>query len=218
MPEMEVELGDKRVELSSFDRYKGRKGVTDCISIISSSLLRTFSHFASNKSFRCLSTPEKRACCCEGAGEPSQKFGLVLFKYATLDNGDLVDSSKCAGKVMLWIISEARYEELSALDKKWPLLDRGFAEKQHDLLIKCTEEQYQKMNFTPCPTAHWKSKEPWYKALKDKERKGRDKLKTAMGRQMTELEIMELLGVSIPQQTGGTDKAGDIDLGNILDE
>lgn len=215
--ESEVSLGDKRVDIQTFDRYKGRKGEIDMIGLISSTLTRAYTHF-SGKSFRCLSTPEKRGVCCENLGEPTQKFGLIVFQYTVDAQGELLDTAKCSGKLKLWIISESKYEELSSLDKKWPLLDRGYGQAQHDLMIRCTDDQYQKMSTTPCPTAHWKSKELWYRAIQDKAKKAKERLKMAMGRQMTEIEILGLLGASIPSQTGGTDKAGDIDLSDILEE
>lgn len=217
MDELEVSLGDKRVEIASFDRYKGRKNETDMVGVISATLLRAYTHYK-DKTFRCLSTPESRGICCEQLGEPTQRFGLVLFHYTADNKGDLIDQTKCSGKIKLWVISEAKYEELSALDKKWPLLDRGYGQPQHDMVIRCTEEQYQRMSITPCPSAHWKSKESWFKAIKDKEKKAKDRLKLALGRTMTVEEVMSLLGASIPSQTGGTEKAGDIDLSDILDE
>lgn len=213
----EVTLGDKTVELSTFERYKGRKGQTDCLAVISTALMRAFVHWHNNKGFRCLSKPENRAVCCKNLGDPEQKFGLVLFQYVVDQDGNYVDEAKLQGKPRLWIISETRYEELSNIHRKWPLLDAGFISPQHDLIVKCTEENYQRMTFTPCPKAHWKQKQTWYDAVKGKEAKAREKLKTALGRNLTELEVMELIGASTPQQPGSTANAGDIDLSDVLD-
>lgn len=217
-----VTLGDKRVETSNFDRYKGRKGITDRIAIISSRLIRAYSYFyeggSKKVSFKAPTNPETLKFVKEQLGEPAQYFGLVLFHYQTDDAGDIIEPEKLKGKVKVWRISETRYEELSALHKSWPLLDGGFDAKQVDLSIKCTEEQYQRMNFTPCPDAHWKKKQAWYDALKDKESKAMEKAKQALGRQMTDAEIMELLDGALPSQTGSTDNAGDIDLSDIVDD
>lgn len=218
MGQDEVTLGDKSVEISTFERYKGRKGQTDCLAVISSVLSRAFVHWYNNKGFRCLSTPEKRAICCSQLGEPEQKFGLVLFQYSVDQDGNYIDMSKLQGKSRLWVISETRYEELSNIHRKWPLLDAGFGQKQHDLVVKCTEEAYQRMTFTPCPDAHWKKKQSWYDAVKGKEAKAREKLKLALGRQLNELEVMELLGASVPAQTGSTQNASDIDLSDVLED
>lgn len=219
-------LGDKRVETSAFDRYKGRKNEIDRIGIISKGLRKVYSHYyqapgaQQGKTFRCLSQPGKLAACCLKLGAPDQKFGLVLFKYKVNDDGTLLDPSKCSGNVLLWVISEARYTELTAIHNEWPLLDAGPQSPQHDLQLKCSEEQFQRMAFTPQKTAHWKSKEAWYQALKIKETLAVQALAKAMGRSMTEDEVNQLLGMSVSavgRPTGGTDNAGDIDLDGVLD-
>jgi len=215
-----VTLGDKNVETSQFDRYKGVKGRTDRIAILSATLIRGYRHFHQGKrrSFRAPSTPEVAQMVTESLGPPEQRFALTLFQYLTDENGNLIDPTKCQGRVKTWAISEARYEELSNLHRSWPLLDSGFAEPQHDMQLACTEEQYQRMNFTPCPEAHWKKKESWYKALKEKEVQAQPKVKMTLGRQMSDTEIMEMLGTAMPSQTGSTENAGDIDLSDITDD
>jgi len=215
-----VTLGDKNVETSQFDRYKGIKGRTDRIAILSTTLIRGFRHYhpAKRRSFRAPSTPEIAKLVTEQLGPPEQRFALTLFHYLTDENGNLIDASKCQGRVKTWAISEARYEELSNLHRSWPLLDAGFSEGQHDMQPACTEEQYQRMNFTPCPEAHWKTKEAWYKALKEKEVQAQPKVKMTLGRQMSDTEIMEMLGTALPSQTGSTENAGDVDLSDITED
>lgn len=216
--EDQVKLGDKNVETSTFDRYKGRKGYTDRFAVLSSSLLRgwRYYHEKTKTSFRAPTNPETLALVKKALGEPEQRFGLILFHYLTDQEGNLLDSEKCQGKVKLWSISESRYEELSNMNRSWPLLDGGFAAPQVDLNFKCQEEQYQRGTFVPCPAAHWKAKEPWYTALKAKEALAVPRLKMTLGKNLTDLEIMELLGSAMPSQTGGTDRAGDVDLSDIV--
>jgi len=74
------------------------------------------------------------------------------------------------------------------------------------------------MNFTPCPEAHWKIKESWYNALKEKAKTALPKVKMTLGRQMSDVEIMEMMGTALPSQTGGTENAGDVDLSDITDD
>lgn len=215
-----VTLGDKKVETSNFDRYKGRKGVIDRVAIISAKLIRGYSYYYEPKKtmFRAPLDPETLAFVKKTLGEPAQYFGLTLFHYHTDEEGNLISEEKLSGKIKTWKISETRYEELSALHKNWPLLDSGFGNPQSDLQIKCTEEQFQRMNFTPMPSAHWKQKEAWYKALKEKERKAQDKLQLALGRKMEDADIMALLGGTVGVATGSVENAGDIDLSDVLDE
>lgn len=217
----EVSLNDKRVELNTFDRYKGRKNVTDRIVILSSTLVRARTHYheTSNgkkkSTFKCLSTPGKQAVCCQYLGDPDQKFGLTLLQYTTDEQGQLLTDEKLSGKVKLWVLSETRYAELSQIHREWPLLDAGFDKPQYDLTVKCTEEQYQKMTFTPCKETQYKKKKEWYDFMKQKELKSRDRLTKALGYPLTELEIMELLEVD----KGGaapTGPAAEIDVGDVL--
>lgn len=219
----QVDLADKKVETNQFDRYKGRKDVTDRIAILSSKLVRTFTYYlelpGKKVLFRQPKSEEVLALCRERLGEPQQRFGLVLFHYRTDEKGLFADPKKCQGRPKLWVWSEARYEEISNIQRSgWPLTDAGFVEKQVDLQITCTEENFQRMQFTPCPEAHWKRNEKWYKALKEKEAKAKDKLKLALGREMSDLEIMSLFGASVPSQTGDTANAADIDLSDVLGE
>ena len=39
-----------------------------------------------------------------------------------------------------------------------------------------------------------------------------------LGRQMSDIEIMEMMGTALPSQTGGVDNAGDVDLSDIVDD
>lgn len=220
----EVSFGDKRVEITSYDRYKGRKGFTDRITILSSTVSHAWRHYPprSNSSpgaFRCLSTPTQRATCCEILGAPEQRFGLTLFKYQTDDNGNLLDPTKCGGKIFFWVISETRYNELSALHAKWALLDAGEKEKQFDMTMNCTEEQYQKMTIQPCPEAHWKTKESWYKALKNREINSKEKLKSVLGKKLSLDEVKTALGVSTAASGGAAPtQASDINLDSVVDD
>lgn len=211
-----VTLNDKNVDIQTYDRYKGRKNVTDRIAILSASLLRARVHYhdKKKKSFKCISTPGKQGPCCQHTGDPDQKFGLVVFQYLTDESGNQLTEEKLAGKLKLWVISESRYAELSQIHKEFPILDAGMAEPQFDMLIKCTEENYQKMTFTPCKSASWKKKTEWYDAMKAKEAKARARLGKAMGLELSSMEIMELLEVD----SGNPMKAdsSDLDLDDVL--
>lgn len=218
-----VSLNDKRVDIQTYDRYKGRKNVTDRIAILSSTLIRARVHYndAKKKSYKCLSTPEQQKICCKTSGEPDQKFGLIIFQYLTDEKGDMLTDEKLSGKVKLWVVSDSRYSELSQIHKEFPLLDAGLGQPQFDMLIKCTEEQYQRMTFTPCNSAFWKKKPDWYAAIKQKEEKAKPRLVKAMGNDLTEVEIMELLEVDVGNPMGGANAGGaaggEIDLGDVLD-
>lgn len=212
----QVSLNDKSVDIQTFDRYKGRKNVTDRIAILSSTLLRARVHYhdAKKKSFKCLSTPTHQAPCCKHMGEPDQKFGLIVFQYLTDENGNMLTDEKLSGKVKLWVVSDSRYSELSQIHKEFPLLDAGFAEPQFDMTLKCTEEQYQRMTFTPCREAFWKKKQEWFDAIKQKANKAIPRLGKAMGNDLTELEILDLL--EIDSHGTSPTSGNEIDVDDVL--
>lgn len=214
----EITLGQAGIETSNFDRYKGVKGRTDRIAFIGSTLIRGHS-FYKEKRFLAPKNDELRAKCEEILGPPDQQFALVVFHYTTDEDGNLLDEEKCSGKVKIWRWSESKYDEYSALGKKWPIMDGGPEAPQHDLLIKCVEEKYQRMTTTVETSAHWKKKPGWYKALKEKALQAQKRLSSSIGIAMEDEEIRELLGLSGggSNPTGGADSAGAVDLSDVVE-
>lgn len=220
--EDQVTLGDKRVETSTFDRYKGEKGRIDRIALVSKTLIRGWSYWyeggGKKRTFAAPKNAEALAFCKKVLGEPEQRFGVLLFHYLTDDKGELIEPEKLKGKIKTWVWSETRYEELTNMNRQWPLLDGGFDAKQVDLIIRCTESTFQRMGFTPTPTAHWKTKKQWYDAIVGKAEKAKPKLKMALGKQLSDQEIMALLGGGNVSPTKGGDSAGDVDLSDVVDD
>lgn len=218
--EMErVTLADKRVEVQTYDRYKGRKGVTDRLALISPTLVRVTTHFIETKKrrYRCITTPTKKGVCCQHVGAPDQNFGLVLFQYTTDELGSLLTEEKLSGRLKLWVISESRYAELSTIHKEYPLIGTDFAAPMVDLTVKCSEENFQRMNFTPCKEAFWKRKKEWFDKVMDLEDKARSKLTKALGQELTELEFLQALGIdSGTPGTAPTIASSTIEVSDIL--
>jgi hypothetical protein len=213
-----VGFNDPKVELSNFPKYQGRKGNTDRVAFVCMTLQRARVHYHNNQSFRCLSTDDQLSVCCKHLGEAPQRFGLILFHYKTDDAGDLQDEKKLSGTMKFWVISESRYSELSAIAKKYPLLDGGATERQVDLNLTCTEEKFQKMTIMPCPEAHWKKSATWYEKLSVQAQKAVERLKKTMGRTLTEDEVCDLLNVAQPVGAGVTMTSNaDVDIEDILD-
>jgi len=196
----QVTLGDKRVDIQTFDRYKGRKGAKDRLAIISPSLARAVVHYYREKKKTVIcqtKNPATPADCCVQLGSPEQTFGMILFHYSTDPEGNFFEGmeDKLSGRVKFWKVSETRYSELSSIHKQFPLLAPDFASPQHDLIVYCTEENYQRMTFTPCAAAHWKKKQEWFTHLQALVKKGWPKLQKAMGSDMDEAELKQLLEI-----------------------
>lgn len=222
-PDRTVTFGDSSVEFSGYDRFKGEKGQTYRLAVISQNLMQAHTHFVQTPKktlFRCLSQRgETPAVCCKTLGEPDQRFGMVLWQYRTEMDGALTDEKKLQGVMKVWVVSENRYRELSAIHKDWPLLDGGYDKPQHDLKGFCSESEFQRFQWNPCPNAHWKKKKEWYEAVAGKANSAKKALVRAMGRVVSEDEVKEMLGVAVTSPTGAKLPAEDeLDLSDIMDQ
>lgn len=218
----EVNFTDKKVEVPSFDRYKGAKGRTDRLAILSSSLYRVWTHYPNSQAvkgyIRCMDPIGKKEKCCEKFGPAEQRFGMVVFQYNTNEKGELPDPGRCGGVVRLWIVSGPRYETLKGISKEFPLLDDGLDKPQHDFLSTCTEEKFQRLAFAPCKEAQWKKQPGWYSFLKGKMNDAMAKLPPAIGKTLTDEDKEHLFGSNSPIPTKPPTGSGDVDLDAILDE
>lgn len=215
MDEVEDFTSDK-VTISTFDRYKGIGGRTDRIAIISPKITRALVHFHNQKGFRCLTTDEANpAICCQSKGAPEQKFGVVVFQYTTDETGALVDDQRCKGLPKLWVISESKFGEIRNVARQWPLLDKGDGTEQYDLLIKCTDDKWQRMDMSPCRNAHWKAKPEWAAAVRNLVPKATERLQRTVGQERDEAEVKEILGIqtALRQDQGG---ANEVDLSDVM--
>lgn len=215
-----ITLGQPGVELSNFDRYVGRKNVTDRLAFVSSHVRRGWTYYINKQRILLPKDPKLQALLRQKEGEPRQEFVIVVFHYSTDEDGNFLPGTenKCAGKMKYWRWSEAKYGEYSDLNKKWPIMDTGrFDSPQHDLLIKCTEERYQRMTTTVDPVAHWKRNQRWYQALIEKRQKADAKIMSVLGFDKTEAELLEILGASGTNPTQTDDSAGAVDLSDVLD-
>lgn len=226
-----ITLGQQGIETSNFDRYKGVAGKTDRLMLMGP-LIRAYSFYVqqgqSGKRFIAPSAkdhPDLLALCKKQLGEPNQYFAIVVFHYNTDGDGAFIPGTegKCSGKIKLWRWSETKYEEYSALNKQWPIIDVDkigqAVTKQHDLMVKTTEERYQRMTTNPAPECHVKSKQGWYDKLKERANQAAPKLIQTIGLQLSPQEITELLGAPTAGAAPPTQSsAGDVDLSDVLDE
>lgn len=228
MSEDTVTLGDRRVEITNYDRYKGRKGETDRIAFLSNNLIWRKTWYVegrgSNDRGSLIKDPGENTdlgqLIRKHLGEPEQRFGLVLFHYKADENGVPDNPDKCSGKPKLWVISESRYAQLSNIHNEFPLLAPSEADgSQHDLIIRCQEEQFQRMEFqATAKQAHYRKKDKWVETIMKKVPKAEEQLKKAMGRDYTEDEVKQLLGISSGSATPTQGSSDELDLDDVIDE
>lgn len=80
------------------------------------------------------------------AGEPPKtRINTIVVKWPTKAGGKLDADAIQAGnfEVMYWVFDDNKYAEIKPIHSEWPL-------GAHDLKIKCSDAQFQKMSFSPC--------------------------------------------------------------------
>lgn len=199
-----VEMGSSEVEVVVFDRFKLAKGDVARVAVLSGKLVRAYVHFVreKKKTVACTSKkgqpPEK---CCKFLGERDQRFGLVLFQYQADASGELLDSTRLAGKLKLLTLSESRYLDLLTLHKKFGLMNPGLAGIQSDFTFECTDSEYQTYKIYPAlqdgrAYCHYRVRPDWIQTLQGKLEKAEQKLiRLVSGVYMPPEEIMDLVGL-----------------------
>lgn len=209
--EEEVGFGD--VQTSTFPKYQGVEGVTDRVAVVSSKLMRSYSYFLEDEKVRVRVDRDPPAYITKRLGPPEQRFALILFKYATDDEGELLSDEKLAGKVVIWCFSEKKFDEIKGRFQRHRLMNTG-EEDQIDLLIGCEDSKWQKLNFDVTDGAHWRKNPEWVKVLEEKAEAAKRRADYYLGSRKTEDELKQLLGIagSVPQGAGDDD----VDLGDVL--
>lgn len=220
----EFGFDDEDIKQYEFDLYKGRKGVTDRLCLLALPLGARV-HFQQGIGyFQCLSTYQKqmvggskievcthRAACCVHGNAPRKRFVTPLIQYNTQPNGQLLPQFGYALKG--WVYSDDKFIMMRTIHGEHPLLD-------HDLLITCTEEGYQKLTIAACREALWK-KPQIPQQMKDEVKTWVDNMRPKMGKMLgkkkTEQEFLQAAGLVKPPALAPGADAPMVDLAGLLD-
>jgi hypothetical protein len=156
----QTSLDDESVSKSDIEMYKGRRGVTDRVAIIepghisqarvhfiptpqgqqakNTGYLICNSEFATNSGG---DVPVKLAPCCEKLDLSRKRFAALLCQFNTDPKGQVL--KPFGFSLRLWRFNVDTFVSLRQLHKEWGL-------KEHDLLVTCTDEQYQKNTIAVC--------------------------------------------------------------------
>lgn len=149
---VQTTFDDDSISTSDFEVFKGRKSHVDRIGILMPRSV-TFGrvHFIPEKGYYlCNSTfiikngqeiPTRIAPCCERLDSPRKRFAVPVIHYTTTPDGSLV--APFSYKLKVWRFSEQVYVTLRNANREFPL-------DQHDLLVRCEDEQYQKIQLQSC--------------------------------------------------------------------
>lgn len=198
------------IQPTRFKKYKGKAGRTDRVAIVfdegQKPCVGARCHFK-DRYFLCKSTDEKKEICCLHSYDgnlPKTRIACILIVYDIAEkNGK---KSLRGYDLIPWIFSEATYKKLNILGKEWPL-------DKHDLLLTCTNEDFQTIEVNNCKECFWKSNDD----LKKKIIAEADKMRPTLGRQLAAdlsiSEIREQLGIDAP---GAEDAAVDVNIGDVV--
>ena len=195
----ETSFDDETVSSREYDTYKWRAKVTDRIGILNvKSIIVSRDHYKEglgyivcNSEYRKEGKIEicvKQAPCCEHMDPARKRITALVIKYNTDPEGRLLNPFGYT--LLVWHFSPDKFDQLRNLHKEWGL-------EEHDLLVNCEEEKYQRLSFTVCKEAiHRKDAflkpfgeqvATWLQAIKPK-------LAAAAGRKLSNADLLQKLG------------------------
>jgi len=181
----EIGFDDTTVSTNQFEKYKGVKGQTDRISIVYPKVRRAKVNYIDGVGY-VLANDYTIA----KYGQPSQRFATIVLQYRTDRNGKLQQPlNESSFGFKFWIFGPKKYEVLRTTNDEFPL-------DKHDLMVNCTEEQYQQMTISPCKEAAWTLKEEFKKYVKAQVDTLAPYLEQQLGQTLTAEQIKEKLGES----------------------
>lgn len=183
--------------------YKGKKGITERIAVISAAnLIVGRSHFSDVQGVGyvlCRSTfkrsgdvevPESIAQCCQMLPEARKRCTTFIIKYATDKNGK--PTQPLEFNMMAWVFGPEKFEKLHAIHTEHGL-------ENVDLLVTCEDEQFQKLTFVPtsrerCYRALPAFKQRYDQTIADWVRAMQGKLERNIGREVSDADLIKKLG------------------------
>ena len=137
-----------RVKSKAVERYKGAKGVSDVIAILSLDIASAHVHYGEGVGyFYCFG-----GVCCEALGLPATKYIIPVAHYTRRSRDDW------GGPVTVKYLSLGTEMYESGLVAKNDILNRdGKQLTDVDLQVTCTDEQYQRISFDVLCDAKWRA-------------------------------------------------------------
>lgn len=153
-----ADISDESIKTGDFDIYKGTTKRVDRISMLTPrDIAFGRVHYIEHAELGGYTVCESKwgrqgknevllqqAICCERAGMPKKRFAALVIHYTTDPTGKLISPFSFGLKV--WRFNETTYEMLRNTGREYPL-------DQHDMLVACTDEQYQKVTLSSCKEA-----------------------------------------------------------------
>lgn len=214
-----TDFNDETIKSSNVEGYKAKEGTTDRIAVINPSLVVVGrAHYGGDGVGYVLCKSEysieggaevlvRKGLCCNHMPEAKVRIAVPIIKYATKPNGELIKPLQM--EYLIWRINDEKFTQLRTVHKEWGL-------DKHDIIISCTDEQYQKLSMTVARERLISLPEvekefgagliAYVNAITPK-------LAKQVGNDLTDQQLLEKLG----KTAAATVKVSDTPLGNIDD-
>jgi hypothetical protein len=159
-------------------------------------------HYA-ERYFICKSTPEKKAICCTHTykgNKPRWRVGGVMVIY------EMSDKKLRGYKLVPWVFTDKMYQKIKTANEEFPLAT-------HDLILSCTNEEFQTIEPQPCKESFWQMKEELKKKIITEAASIFSDIGDNLASDLPIEEIKELLGID---DAGSGDAAENVELGDVL--
>ena len=206
----EFGLENDDVKSNNFQKFKGEKGKEYRVGLVAEDLNKGFlgakTHYIEGiGTIVCKSTSDAEALCCSHGYEgntPKWKIGISIIVYNLSSDGTKLESYK----VIPWIFNDRIYNQLKTQHQEWGL-------DQNDLLLKCTDSQYQSFEISLKKGCVWRKNSKIKEECLAEAEKQRKQIKRNLGRDVSNTELKEALGIG----DGIGDAAAEVDLGDVAD-
>lgn len=196
----EMSFDDNTLASAQVDRFKGTKDVTDRIAFVhlkpdGKPVIKSANVVYIEGAGYCIANEATEKL---GYTSASQRFVAIVAHYLTDRTGKLkTPFTENSVNLKYYIFSKAKAERLSAINTEFPL-------GAHDLLAKCTDAVYQKIDFTPCKEAAWKLKPEIKKMVEEQVQVLSKNMDRELGRTWSVEELKAKLGQATDTESEST--------------
>jgi hypothetical protein len=209
MSVMDFGADSDEIKSVKFKSFKGKAGETVRAAFIYEDPKKMFKgaqiHY-NNRYFICKSDGKKKEICCTHnykGNKPKWRVGGVIVQYTMSDDGKKLND----WNVPPWIFSETMYAKLKTSNQEFPLIS-------HDVMLTCTNEDFQTIDVQSCKISLWQSNDALKGKILEAARPYLDEVADNIASDLTPTEIRELMGADTP---GSDDAAEDVNLDDVVD-
>lgn len=200
-----VVTGNVGLEVSRFpiERIKFTKSKKDRIAIISSKVIAVKTHYIEGiGSFLCFD-----GICCTLADTPRVKYLFPVIQYETDTKGRPI-SKVVTLKVLA--VGPEQYEQLVTIQQVSDDIT------SQDIIVTCTDDNYQKCTFTAAGPANWKKLPDIVQQVAEDWKKVRKYVTMPIAKTLTEKQLIERLNEKDNTKDSGAQAGNDISFDDVF--